>query len=214
MEPQNDYLTLINQLRLVNQGSSAIGGYRNSVPNTLHIKGNLNQQAGFEVAIECPPGLFANLLARRLKEAGIPIHGQIIQKYVQNDPALIPLHTFENPIWDTLDRCNKDSLGLAAECLVKTISAENTQGRINGEWPHGLTLVGRYLNSLGVDDAQFHLDDGSGLSRNNRLSCKVLVAVLQNIYQKPYADRFYGNTRRSGSRWNHFKIFSADSLSW
>jgi D-alanyl-D-alanine carboxypeptidase/D-alanyl-D-alanine-endopeptidase (penicillin-binding protein 4) len=198
MEPQNDYLTLVNQLRVVNQGSSAIGGYRNSIPNKLLIKGNLNQQAGFDVAIEQPAGLFANLLARRLKEAGISVRGQILQKYVQNDPSLTMIHTFSDSLWDVLDRCNKDSLGLAAECLIKTISAENTQGRINGEWPHGLTLVGRYLNSLGVDNTQFLLDDGSGLSRKNRLSCKVLVAVLQNIYQKPYSDRFMATLAEAG----------------
>lgn len=198
MEPENDYLTLVNQLRQVNRGSSAVGAYRNSVPNKLIVKGNVNRQTGFEVAIECPAGLFANILTRHLKEAGIVINGQILQKYVQSDPGLIPLKTFSSPIWDTLGRCNKDSLGMAAECLIKTISAENTQGRINGEWPHGLTLVGRYLNSLGLDDAQFHLDDGSGLSRNNRLSCKVLVAVLQQMYQKPYADRFVATLAEAG----------------
>jgi len=198
MEPENDYLTLINQVRQVTHGSSAVGAYRSSVPNRLFVRGNLKQQAGFDVAIERPAGLFANLLARRLKEAGIAIGGHVVQKYVSNDPGLNPLKTFSTPLWDALDRCNKDSLGLAAECLIKTISAENTQGRINGEWSHGLTLVGRYLNSLGIDDAQFHLDDGSGLSRNNRLSCKVLTAVLCQVYQKPYADRFMATLAGAG----------------
>lgn len=199
MEPQNDYLTLINQIRLVNQGSSAIGGYRTATPNRLTLRGNLNQQAGFDVAIEQPAGLFANLLSRRLRESGIVIRGQIVQKYVRNEPALTPLKTFSTPVWDVLDRCNKNSFGLAAESLVKTISAENTQGRINGEWPHGLMLVGRYLNSLGLEDAQFQLDDGSGLSRQNRLSCKVLVAVLQDVYKKPYADRYITTLAEAGN---------------
>ena len=170
MEPQNDYVTLINQVRQINKGNSALGAYRSAVPNNLIIKGNLNKQAGFDVAIERPAGLFANVLARSINQAGITVNGQVVQKYVSGEPGLVILKTFPSPIWDTLNRCNKDSLGLAAECLIKTISAENTKGRINGEWPHGLTLVGRYLNSLGLDDAQFHLDDGSGLSRNNRLS--------------------------------------------
>ena len=177
----------------------SIGGYRTATPNRLTIRGNLNQQAGFDVAIEQPAGLFANLLARRLRETGIVVRGQIVQKYVRNDPDLTPLKTFSTSVWDVLDRCNKDSFGLAAECLIKTISAENTQGRINGEWPHGLTLVGRYLNSLGLDDAQFQLDDGSGLSRKNRLSCKVLVTLLEQVYQQPYADRFIATLAEAGN---------------
>lgn len=198
MEPQNDYVTLINQVRQINKGNSALGAYRSAVPNNLIIKGNLNKQAGFDVAIERPAGLFANVLARSVNQAGITVNGQVVQKYISGEPGLVILKTFPSPIWDTLNRCNKDSLGLAAECLIKTISAENTKGRINGEWPHGLTLVGRYLNSLGLSDTQFHLDDGSGLSRNNRLSCKVLVAVLRQIYQKPYADRFMTTLAEAG----------------
>ena len=199
MEPDNDYLTLINQLQLISSGNSAIGGYRTTTANRISIRGNLNQSAGFDLAIERPAGLFANLLVRHLRDAGIAVNGQIIQKYIQQEPDLKIVHTFSNSIWDVLDRCNKDSLGLAAESLIKTISAEHTQDRINGEWPHGLELVERYLNALGVDDAQFTLDDGSGLSRNNRLSCNVLVAVLQDIYQKPYADRYLATLAEAGN---------------
>lgn len=190
MEPDNDYLTLINQLRKVDKGASAVGAYRTTTPNRLTVRGTINKQTGFDVAIERPSGLFGNLLVRRLLAAGITINGQVVERYVPERESLSPLKTFSNTIWDVLNRCNKDSFGLAAESLVKTISAEHTKGRINGEWPHGLTLVGRYLNTLGIDDAQFVLDDGSGLSRNNRLSCGVLVAVIRDRYQKPHGDRF------------------------
>lgn len=182
MEPVNSYVTLVNQLRMISKGSSAVGAYRNSIPNKLLIKGKLNQSAGFDVAIEKPHFLFVSILADRLKAAEIPIRGQLVQKYVKNDNAIQPLKTFETPIEDVLLRCNKNSLGLAAESLVKTISAENTQGQINGEWPHGITLTGRYLKSLGISDEQFVIDDGSGLSRKNRLSPTVLVAVLKDVY--------------------------------
>jgi D-alanyl-D-alanine carboxypeptidase/D-alanyl-D-alanine-endopeptidase (penicillin-binding protein 4) len=82
-----------------------------------------------------------------------------------------------------LPRCNKDSLNLAAEAFVKTISAENTTGRINGEWHHGHVLIGRYLNTLGVPDAEFTLDDGSGLSPKNKLTANALSKVLLSMYK-------------------------------
>ena len=182
MEPANSYVRLVNRLKMISKGSSAVGAYRNSVPNKLLIKGKLNQSAGFDVAIENPQSLFASILADRLKAAGIPIRGSILQTYVKNDDVIRILRTFETPISEVLSRCNKDSLGLAAESLLKTISAENTQGQINGEWPHGIALITRYLKSLGIPEDQFDLDDGSGLSRKNRLSPTVLVTVLNDVY--------------------------------
>lgn len=199
MEPNNDYLTLINQLRQINSGNSAIGGYRTNTPNRVIVRGNLNQRAGFDLAIENPAGLFANVLAGALRQAGIAVNGQILQQYVQAEPDLKILHTFTNGLWDVLERCNKDSLNLTAESLIKTISAEHTQGRINGEWPHGLALAGQYLNTLGLDEAHYHLDDGSGLSRQNRLSCRVVTTVLRDMYQKPYADRYMATLAEAGN---------------
>ena len=198
MEPDNDYVVLINQLRAVDKGASAVGAYRTATPNRLTVRGNVNKQIGFDVAIERPSGLFGNLLVRRLRAANIAVNGQVVERYVPQRESLTPLKTVSNTIWDVLNRCNKDSFGLAAESLIKTISAEHTKGRINGEWPHGLTLVGRYLNTLGIEDAQFVLDDGSGLSRNNRLSCAVLVAVIRDMYQKPYGERFVMTLAEAG----------------
>ncbi len=132
------------------------------------------------MAIEQPQGLFASILSDRLQQKGIAVRGKILQQYVTHNDSIRIIQTFETPIGEVLARCNKDSLGLAAESLVKAISAENTQGRINGEWPHGLTLVSRYLQSLGVDTDQFKLDDGSGLSRENRLSAATLTAVIKD----------------------------------
>jgi D-alanyl-D-alanine carboxypeptidase/D-alanyl-D-alanine-endopeptidase (penicillin-binding protein 4) len=39
-----------------------------------------------------------------------------------------------------------------------------------------------YLGRLGISADQYKLDDGCGLSRENRISANVLVAVLRNIY--------------------------------
>ena len=198
MEPENSYIKLVNQIKLISKGSSAVGAYRNSVPNKLLIKGKLNQQAGFDVAIEEPQGLFASVLADRLTKSGISIRGKIIQKYVKYDDTIQVLKVFETPVHQVWARSNKNSLGLAAECLVKTISATNTQDNINGEWPHGLALIGRYLDSLGISAEQFVLDDGSGLSRKNRLSPKVLVTVLRDMYTSNNCDIFFDSLAVGG----------------
>jgi D-alanyl-D-alanine carboxypeptidase/D-alanyl-D-alanine-endopeptidase (penicillin-binding protein 4) len=183
--PPTSYIHLINQIRLVSKGDSAVGAYRNSKPNVLIAKGTLNTQTEFDLAIENPAAFFSWLVKEHLIRAGIEVRGNLLQQYVKKETDIKIIHTFETPLLDVLDRCNKDSLGLAAESLVKTISAEQTEGRINGEWPHGLNLIGRYLQSLGADPNLFCLNDGSGLSRNNRLTAQIIVSVLRDIYQTP-----------------------------
>jgi len=198
MEPGNNFVTLVNQLRMISSGSSAVGAYRNSVPNQLLVRGRLNQEAGFDVAIEQPQGLFASILRDRLTAAGISVQGRILQKYVKNDDSIRLLTTFETPISEVLERSNKDSLGLAAECLLKSISAENTMDHINGEWNHGCALISRYLQSLGVSEDAFRLDDGSGLSRKNQLSPHVLIAVLKDMYSSEHRELFLRSLAEGG----------------
>lgn len=200
MLPENSYVHLVNQLRYISSGSSRIGAYRNSVPNKLIVKGTLNRQAGFDVAIENPAGLFASVLKDRFEDAGLTIKGQLLQKYVKNEEKIRYLVIFETPISKVLKRCNTDSLGLAAESLVKTISAENSQGKINGQWSHGLKLISQYLDSLSVPSGHYVLDDGSGLSRNNRLTAQCLVAVLKDVYDSPYSEMFIASLAVGGQK--------------
>lgn len=207
MEPRNHYVHLVNQLQLVTKNDSAVGAYRNSTPNKLLVKGRLNKQAGFDVAIENPAGLFASVLCDSLRNAGVTVRGQLLQKYVKADPSLKPLTVIETPLRDVLKRCNTDSLGLAAECLVKTVSAEHTEGKINGEWAHGLKLAADYLRSLQIADGQFVLDDGSGLSRNNRLTCEAIVAVLSDMHKSPHAQMFFDSLAVGGVDGTAAKFF-------
>lgn len=197
LEPKTDYLVLNNKVSLISSGSSGVGAYRTAKPNHLLVSGKLNTSAGFETAIENPSGFFGFLVYERLAAEGIAVEGRLVQKYVKKEPGIRVLLTLETPLRDVMNRCNQDSLGLAAEALVKTISAENTQGQINGEWAHGHELIKRYLLSQGVAAEEFVLDDGSGLSRENRLSAHALVSVLHAVYKGPHW-AFYESTLAKG----------------
>ncbi len=199
LEPSTRYVTIVNQVRLVSKGSSAVGAYRNSEANRLIVKGNCRTEAGFDVAIERPAAYFGFLLAERLAGAGIRVEGDLAERYVRDEGKIRILKTYTTPMGDVLNRCNKDSMGLAAESLIKTISAEATTGRVNGQWAHGLELVAAYLEMVGAGADEFNLDDGSGLSRENRLSPNTLVKVLQQVYGGPNWD-FYKQTLAVGGQ--------------
>ena len=183
LDPPTRYVTVVNQVKPTSRGASAVEGLRTDQPNRVIVRGVCRKSEGFWLAIEDPTAFFGVLLYERLQAAGIRVEGKLAEKYLRHDKRLEVLRTYPTPIREVLERSNKNSLQVAAECLVKTISAENTIGRINGEWPHGLRLIGRYLEGLGVPAEEFHLDDGCGMSRLNRLSPATVTAVLLDRYR-------------------------------
>jgi len=206
VKPQTDYVQLVNKVVPTSRGNSAVGAYRNSRPNKLTIKGKCRKQAGFDVAIERPAEFFGFVLAEKLAAAGIEVTGELEGKLIKNDKRIRILRTYPTPISDVFARCNKDSLGLAAEALVKTISAEKS-GRLNGAWPHGLTLISQYLVKLGIDEKEFNLNDGSGLSKKNKLSPNAITTVLLDMYKRRNWQFYKGSLAVGGSDGTIAKYF-------
>jgi len=181
--PKTTYLQITNKVKALNKGRSAIGAYRTARPNKIIVKGKCRKQAGpFAVAIERPAGFFGFLLAEKLSGYGINVHGRLVEKRLDKSRVFAELFQTATPIADCLARCNKDSFGLAAEALVKTIAATAEPGGNNGNWATGTRLVSEYLLALGVAQNEFRIDDGSGLSKKNKLSANVLTTVLLDVY--------------------------------
>jgi D-alanyl-D-alanine carboxypeptidase/D-alanyl-D-alanine-endopeptidase (penicillin-binding protein 4) len=190
VEPKTNYVKITNQVIINTQKSGAVGAYSvPNQPNHLLVKGRCKSQQGpFPVTIQFPQAFFGCLLAESLTQNGINITGDIVSIKGQIENRLKNLTEFKTPIWLCIQRANTDSLGLAAEALLKTIAHHKTAKP--GSWPAARVCVTDYLNSLNVESAEFFIDDGSGLSRNNRLSANTITAVLLDISQKPYYNRF------------------------
>ena len=184
VEPQTAFISLINKVVPISSGSSAVGTYRSSYPNRLTVFGKCKDQVGpFDVAIEKPAAYFGFLLYENLAEADINVKGELVEKPLEEGGSFIPLIEFSTPLADCLARCNKDSLGLAAEAMFKTIAAVNNPDKKNGGWDRGRELISRYLLGLGIDKSQFYIDDGSGLSRQNELTAYAITTVLSDVYK-------------------------------
>jgi serine-type D-Ala-D-Ala carboxypeptidase/endopeptidase (penicillin-binding protein 4) len=183
-DPKTSFVTFVNEVEPISSGNSAIATYRNRQPNKLTVTGKCEKMVGpFEVAIERPAAMFGFILYEYLSSQQFVISGQLSEAVIQKYNNFKELTEFKTPLADCLARCNKDSLGLAAEALLKTISAENDPNHKNGSWEKGSTLVAQYLEKLGVDGEQFNLDDGSGLSRKNGLSAYAITRVLLDMYR-------------------------------
>lgn len=197
--PETGFIRIDNQVRTISSGRGAVGAYR--VPgkiNHLEVKGKVRYKQGpFKVAVQRPGAFFGYVLAEHLMNKGINIKGRLLVTNIQDEYDIEELVEFRMPISECLKKANKISLGLSAEALLKTIAAENNGGE-NGSWSKGRTLIREYLLSLGLTEDEFYLDDGSGLSRKNRLSPSVLTEVLSDMYQSPGKGIFYSSLATGG----------------
>ncbi len=211
IEPPTGYVQLINKVVPIEKGRSAVGAYRTSQPNKLLVKGRCRKQQGpFSVAIERPAGFFGFLLAENLARSQINVQGRLIEKTLDDDCPFEELLVHTTPLADCLSRCNKDSFGLAAEALLKTISAAEKPNQRPGNWPDGQRLVTEYLVSLGIDRKQFHIDDASGLSRANRLSANAITTVLLDLYKSKNWDMYRDSLAVGGTDGTIAKYFRQD----
>jgi D-alanyl-D-alanine carboxypeptidase/D-alanyl-D-alanine-endopeptidase (penicillin-binding protein 4) len=183
LNPQTSFLKFRNNVKPISRGNSVIGSYRGTEINNIIVYGKCRKSIGpFVVAIERPAAFFGFLLAENLARAGIKTTGRLIEKTLDETGDFRLLAQYTTGLNDCLARCNKNSLGLAAEALFKTIAANNNLDQKNGSWDKGRELVSEYLSKLGISKNEFYIDDASGLSDQNRLSANVLIKVLLSIY--------------------------------
>ena len=186
LDPPTSFITYINKVEAISRGSGELGTNRNRQPNHLTVFGRCRDTVGpIDVAIERPAALFGYLLFEHLARADIVVKGHLVEKTLDDYNGFRPLVEYGTPLADCLARCNKNSLGLAAESLLKKIAAQSNPDGKNGSWERGRELVSQYLVRLGLDNSQYYIDDGSGLSRQNELTAYAITTVLLDVYRGP-----------------------------
>ncbi|MEZ0227551.1 MAG: D-alanyl-D-alanine carboxypeptidase/D-alanyl-D-alanine-endopeptidase [Planctomycetota bacterium] len=169
----------------------AVGYSRDGDGRVFHVTGKVWTQASpFEapVTVASPARFFADVLADRLKEAGVTVRGKSrLVEASEPQPTGTPIHVHKGPLPRALTVCNKRSQNLYAECLLKTLGLKKGAA---GSWEEGAKVVQKFLSDLKVAEGEARVRDGSGLSREDRLSATALVAVLEAAAKGPHATTF------------------------
>lgn len=132
----------------------------------------------FRMAFANPDGEFGDWFARKLGAAGVAV-GRV-RGAGAGDPAADGrlLAEWRTPLADALLRTNRDSYNLYAECLLKRLAHARTGQP--GSFADGNAAVGEVLGArLGAPAlAGWRQVDGCGLSRDNRVSARLLASAL------------------------------------
>ncbi|MBU0506548.1 MAG: D-alanyl-D-alanine carboxypeptidase/D-alanyl-D-alanine-endopeptidase [bacterium] len=76
---------------------------------------------------------------------------------------------------------NKFSNNFTAEMVLKTLAAQKLGSP--GSTEKGTLLLKRFMQEQGLDSTEYTINNGSGLSRNNRLSAHALNTALMAAYK-------------------------------
>lgn len=185
--PATGYVHVLSDNCLAGQNNAVILT-REPNTNNVQLKGTVEKACDVSLTIHDPSMYAGTVFTDLLKARGIQVSGSTVrdastrQQYARADAATKAqwqvLCIFETPLPTAINRCNKDSMNLYAEAFCKRLGATVGQG----SWQNGTTVVGRFLKELGVPDGDFHLDDGSGLSRENAVTADAIVRVLMHNY--------------------------------
>ncbi|OGD21523.1 MAG: D-alanyl-D-alanine carboxypeptidase/D-alanyl-D-alanine-endopeptidase [Candidatus Aminicenantes bacterium RBG_16_63_16] len=186
LDPATYYIRLINSVSAGPGRKSWFSVVPAGSACELLIQGNCRSQAGpYSVAVENPALFFGSLVEAAARQAGIAVTGQVLEGMAPEDCAFGLVAEHRTSMADCLRQMNKNSLGLAAEAFFKRLGAlANADGKL-GSWAGGQRALSEYLRGLGIDDAEFAIADGSGLSRENRLSARALTRVLTHLSGLP-----------------------------
>lgn len=178
--PTNQYIVAQARNKATTDKTDTFWISRNHNTNNLTYWGKVRSRrtSPIRVTVHDPPMYLVQLLKERLEARGIAVQRAEKAGADERFPAGKTLVRWLNPLADVLARCNKDSQNLFAEALIKRMGYDVTGAQ--GSWGTGAHALRVFLGDrLGPDSAIVHISDGSGLSRKNQVTARVLVELLQ-----------------------------------
>lgn len=223
-DPATSYINIGNACRTGEK--SAVWLSRQRGTNEIVLRGEIDRSNSepLSVTIHDPAMFTGTVLAEVLERGGVAVEGGVERDRTvlgqMGAPAQgtgaaaavqwVAVAVHQTPIATVLARANKDSMNLYAEALCKRIGAA-TSGR-SGSWQNGIAAMGAYLQSAGISSDEFVLDDGSGLSRKNRISARAIARVLAHVFASPDREPFLASLSVAGGDGTLEKRFRGSDL--
>ncbi len=158
----------------------------------VRVRGSVGSDVGIAPAIttvQDPPRYFALALRSAMERSGITVQGSVRlagDEEKLSDKVRV-LYTRRSPLIPALQLCGKESDNNIAEHLLKACALVRFG---KGSYANGARLVAELAQQVGVEPDSVHVVDGSGLSRDDRVTPQFLTAVLAHAYAATWRDDY------------------------
>ena len=198
VEPALPGLELVNSLRLADGPCTEGRAFREQIGATFEptprprvsFAGAYPLQCGekeLNVALLAPEEYLAGMIRQLWAEMGGSWKGNVRDGLVPPGARLLYTHESE-PLAEAIRDINKFSNNVMARQLFLTLAAELVRTPADAE---AATLaIRQWLTLKGIRAPELVLENGSGLSRNERISAANLAAVLQAAWKSPLMPEF------------------------
>ena len=199
----------------------AVGFDRYPGRNEFRAFGVCRNHHVLESPVHDPARWAAELLATALRMDGISVL-QVDAIGPEDGPPKgkpIASATINTPLFRVIKHCNTESRNLYAECLLKSLDRHlGGDGTWLASGADGRTAGERLLASLsslfpGATSTADVVDDGSGLSHNNRLTARTLTQILTKAATRDWYQEWletFAEGRESGTLAKRFKSNAFD----
>jgi D-alanyl-D-alanine carboxypeptidase/D-alanyl-D-alanine-endopeptidase (penicillin-binding protein 4) len=142
------------------------------------------------LAVEEPAEHAAALLKRLLEARGVRVYGVARARHApeasQEGLVVLAEHT-SVPLVEAVRVINKISQNLHAELLLRAVGRQKTR---LGSTAAGLKVAQEFWSSIGIEEDDLKLSDGSGLSRRNLVTPRAVVKLLHYVAQQPWGESY------------------------
>ncbi len=166
---------------------------------------NFRHNASGSSSVADPSSLFSKALAARLKTSGIEIEDRDCRRTPH--PLLLVDHK-SAAIDEIMRSCMMRSDNLFAEALLRTLPV--VRGR-EGDTDLASRMAADYWKKLGLNLDGVRIVDGSGLSRENRVTARFLGDIMSRMAVDPDYASFLPLAGQEGTLKNFLKDTDLDS---
>lgn len=188
-DPENTYVDVVNQATTIKAGSSNTL----AVNRTEYVKGDLgdtvllrggipidHKEVRFYKNIVNPALYSGHMLKTFMTQRGFKISGNVVEGTTPENAKQI-LEFESEPLWQIIWGMNKFSNNFVADQTMKRLGAE--VWGIPGTMEKGISALENVLEDIGIPKNLYKIVDGSGLTRETRVTARQVARVLQVAYK-------------------------------
>ncbi|RZV59708.1 D-alanyl-D-alanine carboxypeptidase DacC precursor [Candidatus Brocadiaceae bacterium B188] len=201
VEPRTSYYTICNTcVYTQNKKEHLYSIQKKPGTNEILIKGKFWVNSTPEktwVSIYNPALYLATVFKEMLEKNGIVVYGtvRLINEGDFADSDVTNIVQTASTMEQTILVTNKQSQNFYAEQIIKTLGA---QIKGSGTLKAGIEVVQDFMSKIGFQPGEYYIDDGCGLSKENRLSPKMITTLLAYMSKHQYGRVLWDSLPTSG----------------